>query len=47
MSTSMRRLDVPQMTLLADELRKAGLVIPKGILTREELVDAIMIRARK
>lgn len=41
------RLDVPQMTLLADELRKAGLVIPKGILTREELVDAIMIRARK
>ena len=41
------RLDVPQMTLLADELRKAGLVIPKGILTREELVDAIMIRARQ
>lgn len=36
------RLDVPQMTLLADELRKAGLPIPKGILTREELVDAIM-----
>lgn len=36
------RLDVPQMTLLADELRKAGLPIRKGILTREELVDAIM-----
>lgn len=36
------RLDVPQMTLLADELRKAGLPIQKGILTREELVDAIM-----
>lgn len=36
------RLDVPQMTLLADELQKAGLMIPKGILTREELVDAIM-----
>ncbi len=36
------RLDVPQMTLLADELRKAGLPIHKGILTREELVDAIM-----
>lgn len=36
------RLDVPQMTLLADELRKAGMPIPKGILTREELVDAIM-----
>lgn len=36
------RLDVPQMTLLADELRKAGLPIRKGILTREELVEAIM-----
>lgn len=36
------RLDVPQMTLLADELRKSGLPIPKGILTREELIDAIM-----
>lgn len=35
------RLDVPQMTLLADELRKSGLSIPKGILTREELVAAI------
>lgn len=32
------RLDVPQITLLADELRKAGLPIPTGILTREELV---------
>ena len=36
------RLDVPQMTLLADELRKAGVPIHKGILTREELVDAIL-----
>lgn len=36
------RLDVPQMTLLADELRKSGLPISKGILTRQELVDAIM-----
>ena len=36
------RLDVPQMTLLADELRKSGLPIPKGILTREELVEAII-----
>ncbi len=36
------RLDVPQMTLLADELRKAGLPIRKGILTREELVEAIL-----
>ncbi len=36
------RLDVPQITLLADNLRKAGLEIPTGILAREELVDAIM-----
>lgn len=36
------RLDVPQITLLADNLRKTGLEIPAGILTREELVDAIM-----
>ena len=36
------RLDVPQITLLADLLRQSGLDIPLGILTREELVDAIM-----
>ena len=36
------RLDVPQMTLLAHELRQAGLPIPKGILTREELTEAIL-----
>ena len=36
------RLDVPQMTLLAHELRQAGLPIPEGILTREELIEAIM-----
>lgn len=36
------RLDVPQMTLLADELRKAGVPLPAGILTREELVDALI-----
>lgn len=36
------RLDVPQITLLADLLRQAGLNIPLGVLTREELVDAIM-----
>lgn len=39
------RLDVPQITLLADELRKSGLSIPKGVLTREELVDAILKNA--
>ena len=33
------RLDVPQVTLLADELKKRGLAIPEGILRKEELVD--------
>ena len=37
------RLDVPQVTLLADEHRKRGLDIPKGILRKEELVEAIRI----
>lgn len=32
------RLDVPQVTLLADKLRKKGLDIPEGILRKEELV---------
>lgn len=36
------RLDVPQATLVADELRSAGVPIPQGILTRKELVDVIM-----
>lgn len=35
------RLDVPQVTLLAHELRQAGLSIPEGILTRQELVEAL------
>lgn len=35
------RLDVPQVTLLAYELKNAGVDIPDGILTREELVEAI------
>ena len=35
------RLDVPQATLLAWELKKAGLDLPDGILTREELVEAL------
>ena len=35
------RLDVPQVTLLADELRKRGLKIPEGILKKEELVNAL------
>lgn len=32
------RLDVPQITILADILRKRGVDIPAGILRREELV---------
>ena len=36
------RLDVPQITLLANRLRMAGFAIPLGILTREELVQALM-----
>lgn len=35
------RLDVPQITLLADELRQSGLPIPAGILTRAELVQEL------
>ncbi|MFT4147167.1 MAG: energy-coupling factor transporter ATPase [Mobilitalea sp.] len=35
------RLDVPQVTELAYELKKEGLNIPKGILTVEELIAAI------
>ncbi len=36
------RLDVPQVTLLADSLRKKGLDIPTGILTRDELIDSLL-----
>ena len=35
------RLDVPQVTMLAEVLRKRGLNIPRGILHREELVEAL------
>lgn len=35
------RLDVPQVTLLAHELKKSGLNIPDGILTTDELVKAL------
>ena len=35
------RLDVPQVTLLAHELKQAGLSLPDGILTKEELVNAL------
>ena len=36
------RLDVPQVTILADLLRQSGLDIPLGVLTREELVGHIL-----
>ncbi len=35
------RLDVPQVTLLGYELKKRGLRLPDGILTKEELADAL------
>ena len=35
------RLDVPQVTLLAYELQKRGIPMPRGILTIEEFVDAL------
>lgn len=35
------RLDVPQVTLLAYELQKEGIPLPKGILTIKELVDEL------
>ena len=37
-------LDVPEVTLLADELRKAGMDLPAGILTREELAQALGLK---
>ena len=36
------RLDVPQVTMLAHELRKSGLPVPEGILTREELIGELV-----
>lgn len=35
------RLDVPQVTMLAEALKKKGLKIPSGILRTEELVEAL------
>lgn len=35
------RLDVPQVTLLAHELQKRGIMLPDGILTIEELADLL------
>ena len=35
------RMDVPQVTMLAEELRQRGLDLPRGILRRVELVEAL------
>ncbi|MCR5625986.1 MAG: energy-coupling factor transporter ATPase [Lachnospiraceae bacterium] len=35
------RLSVPQVTILAHELRKAGLPLPEGILTEDELLHEL------
>ncbi len=38
------RLDVPQVTMLAHSLQKKGVPLPDGILTAEELADALGYR---
>lgn len=35
------RMDVPQVTMLAEELRRRGADLPGGILRRDELVEAL------
>lgn len=40
------RLDVPQVTLLAHELRQEGFPIMEGILTKEEFRDAMLACAK-
>lgn len=42
-SLQAHRMDVPQITLLAHELKKAGVALPDGILTREELMEALYL----
>lgn len=37
------RLNVPQVTLLAHELKKKGLQLPNGILTIDELIEALQL----
>lgn len=38
------RLDVPQVTMLAHELKKKGVPLPDGILTTQELADALGLK---
>ena len=35
------RMEVPQVTYLAHELKRSGLDLPEGILTREEFLDVL------
>lgn len=37
------KLAVPQITMLAYELKKAGFALPDGILTREELLNSLKV----
>ena len=41
------RLDVPQVTLLAHELKQKGYAIPNGILTVDELISALEVCGMK
>lgn len=41
------RLDVPQVTLLAWELKKSGLPLPDGILTADELTKELLALRQK
>lgn len=41
------RLDVPQVTLVAHELRKQGVALPAGILTVKELTEELKKLANK
>lgn len=41
------RLDVPQVTMLAYELKKKGVPLPDGILTTQELADALCNQIQK
>ncbi len=41
------RLDVPQATLVAYELQKAGIALPDGILSNEELIGALEAYRKK
>jgi len=37
------RLDVPQVTMLAHELKKKGVDLPNGIITTQELIEALKL----